>query len=230
MLLNIDANAKTVKGRKKGYMTGILYLAPHTLAGPNLCPNASPGCIATCLNTAGRGRFTSVQKARIAKTNYLRSDRVSFMSELVKDITSLVKKAKKARLTPVVRLNGTSDLPWENMGVMDKFPKVQFYDYTKSPERMARWQMGLLPANYHLTFSRSECNNLVCEEVLSFGGNVAIVFSTPPGDSLPKTWGGYPVIDGDLNDLRFLDRNGVIVGLRAKGKARKDATGFVVQV
>lgn len=235
MLLNIDSNAKTVKGQKKGYLTGILYLAPHRESGVmNVCANASPGCIATCLFTAGRGAFPKVRQARVRKTLEFNRGPAFFVDRLVKEITSLCRKAAKRKLIPVVRLNGTSDLPWEIIKgsagkcLMDVFPGVQFYDYTKSNTRMLRFYVGALPRNYHLTFSRSECNGDNAYTHIRRGVNVAVPFKVKRGEALPKEWGGYPVIDGDQHDLRFLDPRGVVVGLRAKGKARKDTSGFVV--
>lgn len=243
MLLSIAADAKTVKGEKQGYMTGILYLAPASIAGVgNLCPDATAGCRDACLYTAGRGVFNSVQTARIAKTKRFHADRLGFMADLVKSIAALVRKASKANMVPVVRLNGTSDLPWENIklgpidgrSLMEIFPEVQFYDYTKSARRMERMLAGQnWPANYHLTFSRSECNDTSARGVLARGGNVAVVFSTRKGEALPDSWWGYRVINGDTSDLRFLDAApqgaiGYVIGLYAKGRARKDASGFVV--
>lgn len=241
-LLSVSTDAKTVKGEKQGYLTGILYLAPASIAGVgNLCPNATAGCMAACLYTAGRGVFSNVQAARIAKTKRFHADRDGFMAQLVRDIAALVSKASRACMAPVVRLNGTSDLPWENIGdtfgwnVMRKFPTVQFYDYTKSARRMfAATHDSDWPSNYHLTFSRSECNDRAAERILADGGNVAVVFGTRKGERLPGEWHGYRVIDGDVSDLRFLDAAprgtgaiGYVIGLRAKGKARKDSSGFV---
>ncbi len=131
-LLSIDTNAKTVKGQKRGYMTGILYLAPSNESKViNTCPHASKGCRAACLFTAGRGAFNNVRQARIDKTLWLVRDRAGFIEQIKKDIAALVRKAERKGLIPCVRLNGTSDLPWENMGnIMQDFPDVQFYDYT----------------------------------------------------------------------------------------------------
>lgn len=246
-MLSVSADAKTIKGQKRGYLTGVLYLAPHTLSGRNLCPDASPGCIATCLNTAGRGAFNSVQRARIAKSRMFRETPYVFMSQLDEDIHRLVRKAKRLKMTPLVRLNGTSDIPWENVAYGDQYNlmyehvNTQFYDYTKSYRRMAAFLSGKLPPNYHLTFSRSECNEDKAVAVLHQGGNVAVVFSTRKGEKLPRTWQGFKVIDGDRDDVRHKDnthgangvdsvgRHGVVIGLRAKGKARRDTSGFVVQ-
>jgi hypothetical protein len=222
-LLGVSRDAKTRKGEKDGYLTGILYLAPSTFAGfGNMCANASKGCKAACLFTAGRGAMSNVQQARVNKTERFVKDRVAFMDEIVKDIKSLVRKAEKEGMVPAVRLNGTSDIPWENVKVGDKpnifavFPDVQFYDYTKSPGRIN------LPGNYDLTFSLAEDNDINAKKALESGINVAAVFN-----ELPSSFMGKPVINGDETDLRFNDPKGVIVGLKAKGLARKDSSGFV---
>lgn len=235
-LLSINADAKTIKGQGKGYLTGILYLAPHKESGVmNVCPDATPGCIATCLFTAGRGVFPKVRQARIERTKLFNHGPHLFVDMLVKEITSLCKRAAKKRLIPVIRLNGTSDLPWERIkgsdgkSLMETFPKVQFYDYTKTYTRVGP-QGEEWPRNYHLTFSRSESNSNRAEHVIAppAWANIAVVFAIKRGQPLPAKWGGYPVLDGDVTDLRFLDPKGHIVGLRAKGKAKKDKTGFVV--
>lgn len=224
-LLSIDTNAKTVKGQKKGFLTGILYLAPALESGKNLCAHASEGCAAACLFSAGRGRFEKIKNARIAKTRFFIEKREEFIAILKKDIARLEKKAAKLGMTPAVRLNGTSDLPWENIGdIMQSFSNVQFYDYTPNPKRMISFLQGNMPGNYHLTFSKKEDNDSVVELISSMGGNIAIVFDKPPTMFL-----GKQVIDGDENDLRFLDPKNCIVGLKAKGKAKKDNSGFVVK-
>ena len=236
MNLLSKGDAKTVKGEFAGWLTGILYLAPYTLAGRNVCSHASEGCIFSCLNLAGMGAFDSVQDARIAKTKAFFRDPKGFVETLAKDIEALKRKAAKEGLSPCVRLNGTSDLPWENLGgqlgvnLMKRFPEIPFYDYTKNPARVRAWLDGRMPANYSLTFSRSECNGETALELAKAGANVAVVFATKKGKTLPAEWAGRPVVDGDTNDLRFLDGPGRIVGLRAKGKAKKDTSGFVVTV
>lgn len=225
-LLSIDTNAKTVKGQKKGYKTGILYLAPASVSGAiNVCIFASAACKAACLYSAGRGAFTSVQQARINKTKLFVSDKHAFVETLKLNVSKLVSNCLKSKATPTVRLNGTSDINWERYSVIQAFPKVQFYDYTKNHFRMMLFLAGKLPSNYSLTFSRSEVNEADCIEVLSKGGNVAVVFRSK---TLPQTWQGFKVINGDENDLRFLDPKGVVVGLSAKGKAKSDTSGFVV--
>ena len=225
-LLSIDTNAKTVKGQKQNFLTGIVYLAPSDeSAVMNTCAHASVGCRAACLFTAGRGRFDSVRQSRIDRTIFFKQDRPAFIAKLIKEIDALVRKAAKLGMTPCVRLNGTSDLPWENLGIMNVFPEVQFYDYTKNLSRMHAYCTGKMPSNYHLTFSRAEDNHASCEMVVAWGGNVAAVFSDK---NLPAVYLNRPVVSGDESDLRFLDAKGVIVGLYAKGKAKKDTSGFVV--
>lgn len=235
-LLSVNADAKTSKGSKSGYLTGILYLAPANEASPkvNVCPFASEGCKAVCLYTAGRGRMAPVVKARIAKTLKFLENPKAFVEMLAIDIQKIVSKAAKVGMTPAIRLNGTSDLPWEKLGgtlgiaLMNRFPSVAFYDYTKNPNRAIAYAEGKMPANYHLTFSKSECNNEAVEKVIKAGGNVAAVFSTKKADELPESYNGKPVVDGDKTDLRFLDESGVFVGLRAKGEARSDKSGFTI--
>lgn len=224
-LLTIE-NAKTIKGEKLGYLTGILYLAPATESGVmNTCQFASEGCKADCLFTAGRGIFESVRDARIKKTKWLAADRAGFVTQLRKDIVRIVRSADKQELRPAIRLNGTSDLAWLGMQFSREFGDVQFYDYTKLPKPYLRTS-----PNYHLTFSRSEINNSDVLDCLEHKINVAMVFDTKRGQPLPHLWNGYKVLDGDLHDLRFLDGyQSAIIGLRAKGKARKDtSTNFVL--
>lgn len=218
-------NAKTVKGEKEnGVLTAILYLAPYNLSGVNLCPKASKGCAAACLYSAGRGAFQNVQDARMRKTKFFLNDRDGFVAQLVEEIGKAKRKAERKGLSLAVRLNGTSDIVWEKIApeIFEKHSDVQFYDYTKIAKRIVN---AGLPKNYYLLFSRSESNEHEALKVLKLGGNVAAVF-----DSMPKRYKGFPVIDGDKSDARFLERGGRIVGLKAKGKARKDSTGFVVRV
>lgn len=210
--------------------SAILHLAPVSLGGrKNVCAHASPQCAASCLNTAGRGIMNSVQQARINRTQLLFDSRPVFLSMLVTEIGKLRKKAIKNGRLCVVRLNGTSDIMWERMpvegfaNIFERFSDVQFYDYTKVPTKHRR----NLPANYHLTFSLSENNETVALEALESGVNVAVVFD---GETLPATYFGRPVINGSDSDLRYEDPAGVVVGLCAKGKARKVAgtpDGFV---
>jgi hypothetical protein len=224
-LLGINTDAKTTKGTKYGFLTGILYLAPAKLSGWEVCPSRSEGCTAACLFTAGRGAYDNVKDARVSKTQLLFKNRAEFLAILDNDIRLLKIKAAKKGMVPCVRLNGTSDLGWEGIAreLMQKYPDVQFYDYTKVLGRMLRFLEGKFPSNYHLTFSKSESNDAEVLQVLQNGGNVAVVFK-----NMPVQYNGYTVVDGDASDLRFLDSTNVIVGLKAKGKAKKDTSGFVV--
>lgn len=234
-------NPKTAKGEKSGYLTAILHLAPAFVSGHNVCPYATDGCTAACLNTAGRGGIgldadglNTIQAARIRKARWLRRDRPAFLAQLVREIRNHEKNAKRHGLRPAVRLNGTSDLPFEKWAIgsypniMAAFPGVRFYDYTKWP--VAKRGLAIAPG-YHLTYSLAESNDAEAERALQAGVSVAAVFDTGKGHALPATFTigqtTAPVIDGDLSDLRFLDAPGVIVGLRAKGRAKRDTTGFV---
>jgi len=251
-LLSINSDYKTSKGTKKGYLTGILYLSPASESGKNLCASASPGCISSCLNTAGRGAFNSVQQARYNKSRYFIENKNAFMFDLVKSIIRLIVKAENKKLIPVVRLNGTSDIIFElikinvktllndkyilnnidklNVNVLnnetcnifDLFNNITFYDYTKHNIKQRKKALNI--SNYHLTFSRSENNENIALSYLLNGHNSAFVFS----GKLPKTYKGFKVFNGDDTDLRFLDPKNVIIGLIAKGSAKKDTSGFVI--
>ena len=230
-------NPKLNKGLKRGYASLILHLAPARLSGYEVCRARTAGCTASCLNTAGHGGIVKrgdttneVQRARIARTKLFFQDRPTFATILIREIETHIRRARKHGLTPVVRLNGTSDLPWEvvklrdGLTVFELFPDVTFYDYTKVVKRALRYVAGEMPANYSLTFSLAESNREDALAVLAAGGNVAAVFL----HGLPAQWAGVPVVDGDTDDLRFLDPRGCVVGLKAKGKAKRDTSGFVL--
>lgn len=228
LLSPAHTNAKTAKNSTfTKFHSAILHLAPFDLSGINVCPAASKGCAMACLNTAGRGAFNTVQQARIRKTKWFFSDPKAFFATLIKDIEALSRKAAKQGQIPVVRLNGTSDIAWENynakdgLNIFEVFPHVQFYDYTKRIERLNHVE---LPSNYHLTFSASEVNTVVAKRAIKLGFNVAVVFFK----EMPENYWGAKCIDGDSHDLRFLEGySGAIVALKAKGKAKRDTTGFV---
>ena len=216
------ANPKIQKGTKLGYLSFILHLAPSMLSGKNTCPKATPGCIAACLNTAGRGGMfkkgettNMIQQARIRKTKMYFEQRDLFLATLEADIRKAIKFAEKQGLIPVFRLNGTSDLAVEKWGIIEKFPTVQFYDYTKVLGR----KVAHLP-NYHLTFSKADGNDADVAEALLQGMSVVAVY-----DEIPE---GVP--SADETDLRFLDPKGIMLGLKAKGRAKKDTTGFVIRI
>lgn len=208
----------------KGYLSAIMYLAPYTLSGVNLCPKASPGCVKSCLFTSGlAGIYPRINIFRIAKSKFYLKEFDKFKVQLIKEVEAFIRYCEKRKQKPCIRLNGTSDIVWEKKmpELFTLFPQVQWYDYTKIIKRLEK----PLPKNYHLTFSRSEKNEQESKKALSLGFNTTVVFEK----TLPKTYWGYKVIDGDKTDLRFLDKGPVIIGLKAKGKAKKDDTGFVVR-
>lgn len=229
-LLACGTNAKTVKGDGSEYLTAIMYLIPWKTLGHNLCPSAElAACLGPCLVSAGRGQMSSVQAGRLRKTEWFIRDREGFMRQLAKDIASFVSYCEKRGIKPCVRLNGTSDVRWElqfidGLSLMEMFPQVQFYDYTKIANRK-------VPANYHLTFSYSNANPKYAKQVqiaLDRGMNIAVVWRHK--DRIPASFLGLPTIDADRDDLRFLDSaNGqqVVAALYAKGKAVRDTSGFV---
>lgn len=232
MLLTTQ-NAKTSKGEDLGYLTGILYLAPSNIVeGVNLCPFASKGCRKACLFSAGRGKFKSVERARIKKTEFFRDDLNGFMQSIVYSIHKVIKQANKQGLKPCIRLNGTSDIRWETIrnrqgkNIFEMFPSIQFYDYTTDFTRTkaftGEWK------NYDLTFSRKEsrANHVQAERLLAMGVNVSAVYLDV--EKVLST--NAKAINGDLHDLRFLDSKlGAIVALKAKGEAKKDLSGFVIR-
>lgn len=225
MDLLTTSNTKVLKGAGKGYMTFILHLSPADSSGYEVCLKRTPGCTDACLNYAGRGQMNSVQKGRLRKTKLYHENRPEFMARLTKDIEAAIRRAAKHDVTPCVRLNGTSDIPWERVridgkNIFEMFPDVQFYDYTKMLNRkVAAYR------NYHLTFSKADGNDRDVARAIAQGLNVAVVFA----GELPESYLGLPVVSGDDDDLRFLDPSRCIVGLTAKGRAKKDTTGFVVR-
>lgn len=221
-------NSKTIKGEKLGVKTAILYLAPHTQnsKGINLCSHATNGCAKACLFGSGAARFTQVQAGKINKTEFYLADRKAFMLQLKFEIERIV-RLHSAKWDIAIRLNGTSDIPFfkykviDGKNLMELFPQIQFYDYTKNYLSFDK----NLPSNYHLTFSRSENNHAKSVELLKRGFNVAMVFGVKNGNQLPKTYMGFDVIDGDENDLRYLDPKNVIVGLKYKNLTGKGSKG-----
>jgi|SRR6185295_2630519 len=234
-------NPKIEKSVAFGYLTAVLHLAPAKLSGYEVCAKRTEGCTNACLNVAGRGgialgglltyevlmageRTNAIQLARVRKTKLYFENRDAFMRLLVKEIRRFELFAASLGLKPAIRLNGTSDIPFErvktpmgNANVMVAFPDIQFYDYTKRANRKD------LPRNYSLTFSLADGNDSDAIAALWNGMNVAAVFH-----KVPSRYLDVDVINGDEHDLRFLDPRGVIAGLKAKGHAKKDFTsGFV---
>lgn len=246
-------SAKAAKASGYGYLNAIHYMAPSDFGGHgNLCPNASPECIRDCLGWfSGQAAMVAdietgtnpVRESRKLKAKLFMTSRAEYMNRLARDIIRLERKAAREGLKLAVRLNGSSDIVWERIRfALDSatlkalglpadrrafatipalFPHIQFVEYTKSPNRL-----GKAPANLDLTLSYSARNKADCVAALLAGHNVAIVFH----GGLPASFGGFPVIDGDLHDLRHLDRKGgFIVGLSPKGrKAKHDTSGFVI--
>jgi hypothetical protein len=243
-LLTIENDPKSIRGMEYGVETGMQYFRPHTQSGiVNVCALASEACAIACLNTAGRGAMASVQNARQARTELFMLHREQYFTKLIFEIARLRRKAERRKMIPALRLNATSDVLWERTpiringvkvanSIMELFPDIQFYDYTKYP--YAKRPTESLPSNYDLTFSRSESNEHEVLENLRNGRRVAVVYSTKPHGTPPKRYTAingsrWKVINGDLSDIRFNDPNGVVVHLYAKGKAKKDTSGFVVQ-
>jgi hypothetical protein len=229
-LLSVDNNPKVMKGNKlqDKYWSVILHLAPSNLADGKrtVCPYSKIAkCEEPCLNTAGLGGvYPSIQNARVRKTLLFLDEYETFMEQLVDDINRFIRACERKDKKPCVRLNGTSDIQWEHQlykgkTVFEMFPSVQFYDYTKIPTRKIE---GI--DNYHLTWSYSEANKKYAKLFDTVPNNKAVVFRK----ALPSFFKGVKVIDGDTHDMRFLDEDNVVVGLKAKGKARKDYSGFVI--
>jgi len=235
-LLNVSQNSKTIKGEKRGYLTGILYLAPYTVAGIvdnagnviNTCPASNEACRKACLFTSGLASvFKTINEARIKKTKRLFHDTENFLKDLKRDIMILKADAESKGMTAVVRLNGTSDLNWndyklENKTIFELFPEVQFYDYTKRIDLF-----NDTPKNLHLTFSYSGTNSKLTDKILSMGHNVTVVVSNKEQKNYFLS-DSENFIDGDNDDLRFTDEKGKIVLLTAKGQAKKDDLGFLI--
>jgi hypothetical protein len=234
-------NPKAEKANAYGYLNAIHYLAPFKLGGVgNLCPNASEGCIALCLGwTSGQAGMVSndadinsVRQSRIDKATRFMRDRKAYLRDVVRSIELAERKAAREGYKLCVRLNGSSDIAWEGIKtddgrtILERFPHIQFVDYTKSPKRALAHAQGKFPANYSLCFSRSETNEADCIAVLNAGGTVAAVFA----NGTPHSFLGFPTVDGDAHDLRHLDPRGHVVALSPKGrKAKKDQSGFVVR-
>ena len=226
-------NPKAIKAREYGYINAIHYMAPARLAGVgNLCPSASAGCVALCLGTESGAAtyYPSVIQSRIAKARRFMKERHAYLKDMARAIQAEIRKAQRHGVKLCVRPNGSTDVAFEGIRdgdgqtLIERFPEVQFTDYTKSVKRALAFATGKLPRNYHLTFSRSETNDADCLKVLQAGGNVAVVFRHKP-----THWHGFPVIDGDAHDLRHLDPRGVVVALSPKGhKAKRDQSGFVL--
>lgn len=221
LLTDPNGNTKLAKSERPTY--GLSLLPANLSVKWSVCRYSTPGCREVCLNTAGKGRFDNVQYGRFWKTMFLGEHPQTFLDLLVFEVDLAVAAHGQIAL----RLNVISDIPWErvvpNLFVMWQ-DDVVFYDYTKWPDRRSSDVLDV-------TFSASE--NTTYQKIVGrsrVGENVAVVFDTPPGVPLPSSWHGVPVVDGDESDDRARDDRGVIVGLRAKGKAKRDTSGFVRKV
>lgn len=263
-LLNIDGNPKTVKGQKLGFLTAILYLTPYLFSGTQLCPMAKlAGCWLGCLNVQGHGGIAkrgdviatdagplpnnSVQRARLSRTELFNTDKPAFFSQLIKELRAFIARAVRKGLTPTIRLNGTSDIQWENLKVFPKytredgsvaiatifdiFPDVQFYDYTKIVKRVSVAYLARLPANYHLSLSYSEATKRYANACVKahIEENASLVVVVRDLEVKARFLANVDnAVDGDEHDLRFFDKRGSIVVLKAKGTLAKDTSGFVL--
>ena len=240
LLSNASTNPKTAKQLVAFKIEGVIHhLTPDRLADGvhTVCPSSTPGCRASCLNTAGRSQVKGalksrtlqrymIHRSRIGKTLRWLNNKQDYLSELGKELALLEKRAKKKGYHPVARLNGTSDIHWESWIPMATY-NIQFYDYTKGYKRMLRFLDGKLASNYDLTFSYSEeTTKRQVNTIIASGGNVAVVFRK----EIPKKFMGHKVITGMAHDFRYKDKKGRIVGLIARGRATTDTTGFVVDV
>ena len=225
-LLSVGSNSKIKKPdtNEEYIIAGLSLMPADHIEGINICPMSElAGCKEPCLVSSGRGNFTPVINARTRKTVLYRDNRQGFLAMLRGDIYAFIEDCKRENLKPAIRLNVISDINYTK--IIEEFSEVQFYDYTKQ----VKWHKKQVPTNYHLTFSYSEANPKyvkLFEPIWETVHNIAVVFK---GD-LPKTFKGRRVINGDNTDHRFLDPQRVVVGLTAKGKGKKDTSGFVIDL
>lgn len=231
-----ESNPKLAKGEKLGVLSKPHNLSPASESGWNMCAQASLGCIAACLHTAGNPIYLPAKiQARLQRTRAFMTMRKAYIALMAFELQALETKAKRLNMAAAWRPNTTSDYPFHSVALevdgvkvkslINAFPNIEAYDYTKITKKALQWAAGLLPSNYHITFSKSESNDSDVAKVLEAGGNVAVVFEK----GLPDSYLGKAVVDGDVSDVRFLDSKGVVVGLKAKGQAKSDESGFVVR-
>ena len=231
-LLTLQGNTKLDKTNKlnDGYNTGIIHMISADKSGRNVCKHYSEGCKLVCIDIQGRGVFKNVIKARLFRTNLFFDDLDGFKARLVFEIGKAYSKTIKQGLKLAIRLNGTSDIPYERVfpELFDMFgpDKLTAYDYTKYPYKER--PIENLPVNYDLTFSRSETNGVDFLESLHYGRRATMVIKAKKYEALPTKWGPYRIIDGDKNDKMFQYPGSVVIGLRAKGTAMHDTTGFAL--
>lgn len=223
-MLRLDGSTKVIKGNKLGYRTAILYLSPAKSSGVNVCAMAKlAACSDACLNTAGRGAMTGVQMSRLRKTLFFIQFQQEAVIQIKREVAMFEARSSKQGWTLLIRLNGTSDIRWERYGIIQAYPSVQFYDYTKLANRKD------IPTNYDLTFSYSgvAAYQSQVKIALEAGMRIAVVFAKQ--SSFPDRYLDRPVVDGDDTDIRHIDSVHSVVALYAKGKAKQDRSGFVVR-
>jgi hypothetical protein len=230
-------STKTAKSFDRGVYSPVQYWAHHDIGGVNVCAWASPECIRGCLDDSGRMVFKSVKEAHLRRKMLFIHDRSQYWRDVLHDINYGIVKAYQLGMEFACRMNGTQDMPWERIpvvvdgkryanSIMEMYSSIQFYDYTKYPIWKRRESVGRWPENYDLTFSRSEVNHNLVMAHLHLGYRVAAVF---PDDNFPDTWKGYKVISQVEDDFTYKKPHGTILGLCAKGKAKKDTSGFVIR-
>ena len=230
----INTSSKLMKNQKiSGHYTYIIYLAPANTSGHNVCPFSTPECRNGCLATSGRAAMeiisggSRIQQSRVKKTNMLCTNPAFTIALISAEIDRAKAKAARDGFAFSVRLNGTSDVDYtkikiDGKNIFELHPDVTFYDYSKN-----RFKFNNLPSNYHLTYSYTGRNWKYCEDLLSKGFNVAMVFNYPKKQPLPTQYKGYTVINGDITDLRIDEGKGIIVGLYWKNIADKQLNNTV---
>ena len=250
-ILTINSDPKTIKGLKKGYITAIIYLSPHKKSGKNLCAFASPGCIDACLDIAGRGKMNFTQKARLKRSHFFTKDKINYLNNVVLRISNFIQYAKNKNLIPVIRLNGTSDIPYENIKIKlndllqykrlnnakHKNVFMSFIQNNKIKESLnimdifkniQFYDYSKYPLNKRPNAIKQANYDLTFsrsenneQEALKYLKSGAGRSAFVFSHKLPKVYKGYKVINADKSDLRFLEDKNVISGLIFKG-TKKD--------
>jgi len=220
----LSSSFKSEKCLSVEVLARVLFLTPGVF-----CSHATAGCLAACLgHSSGRMVMPTHAIARDRRTALYLEDPDLFLKLLDVELTLLEEDAARLGFRAAARLNGSSDLPWEALhrDIFRRFPRIRFFDYTKVPQRMDGFlDRSDWPGNYHLTFSAQPNNHEQCRRILERAGTVAVVF----WPEIPRSFWGFPVLNGDKHDARFLDPLGSIVGLTAKGLARTDRSGFTIR-
>lgn len=226
----LTSNQKMAKSRSQGWLSRGISLLPGRKSGIELCPDRG-ACYLTCIESSGHGIMPNVIRARMERARFFKDHQHAFITLLHIDIERLVHAAEVFKLRAACRLNVISDIAWEHVApdLFTSFPEVQFYDYTKSPERARAHRLGDFPAGYDLTYSWSEkATHQFGYAHLAGGGKIAIV-SRKGGADMP-TWmlvkSSGNVVDGDEHDLTFIHPPGSVLVLSPKGNLRAKRTKF----